>query len=249
MTELEKIEYAKFFLDQLAHGINPVDNTPVPEGDVASNARLLGCFFYVSDVLRQVIEMGGIPQKKPKKPTKAEFSLTNEQRMNIQTSEMPLMVREIANYLNSMIDRETTKKLSAMAINSWLLSIGALELFPLSNGKQGKRPTALGRELGIFTEEKSSPYGPFTMILFSPQAQQFIYDNVEAIVGLREEKRNTHPECQGKVWSAEQDERLVDLFQKGVPVLEIAETLKRSRVGVCERLKKLGLIKRRCDAK
>ena len=51
MTELEKISYAKSFLDQLANGINPLDGTPIPENDIANNVRLSRCFFFVSDIL------------------------------------------------------------------------------------------------------------------------------------------------------------------------------------------------------
>jgi hypothetical protein len=53
MTELEKIEYAKGFIDKLANGINPIDNSIVPEDDIVNNVRLSRCFFYVSDILRQ----------------------------------------------------------------------------------------------------------------------------------------------------------------------------------------------------
>ena len=59
MTELEKIAYAKSFMDKLAQGINPIDDTQIPEGDVANNVRLSRCFFYVSEILRQVIDNGG----------------------------------------------------------------------------------------------------------------------------------------------------------------------------------------------
>ena len=37
MTELEKIEYAKSFIDKLANGINPIDNKPASEGDIINN--------------------------------------------------------------------------------------------------------------------------------------------------------------------------------------------------------------------
>ena len=33
MTELEKIAYAKSFIDKLANGINPLDDTPIPDDD------------------------------------------------------------------------------------------------------------------------------------------------------------------------------------------------------------------------
>ena len=56
MTELEKIAYAKSFIDKLANGINPLEDTPIPEDDIVNNVRLSRCFFYVSDLLRQVYD-------------------------------------------------------------------------------------------------------------------------------------------------------------------------------------------------
>ena len=64
MTELEKIAYAKSFIDKLANGINPLDDTPIPDDDIANNVRLSRCFFYVSDILRQVYENGGVTKPK-----------------------------------------------------------------------------------------------------------------------------------------------------------------------------------------
>mgnify|MGYP003323203687 CR=1 FL=1 len=79
MTELEKIEYAKSFMDKLANGINPLDDTPVPEGDIVNHVRLSRCFFYVSDILRQVIENGGVtPPPKAPRGGKQAFALTEE---------------------------------------------------------------------------------------------------------------------------------------------------------------------------
>ena len=68
MTELETLERAKIYMEKLANGINPIDGSVIPDEDVVNNVRLSRCFFYVSDVLRQVIENGGVtPQKKSKK--------------------------------------------------------------------------------------------------------------------------------------------------------------------------------------
>ena len=55
MTELEKIERAKLYMDKLANGINPIDDTMAPDEDIINNVRLSRCFFYVSDILRQEI--------------------------------------------------------------------------------------------------------------------------------------------------------------------------------------------------
>ena len=40
MTELEKIERAKTYMEKLANGINPIDDTMVPDEDIINNVRL-----------------------------------------------------------------------------------------------------------------------------------------------------------------------------------------------------------------
>ena len=62
MTELETIQRAKMYMDKLAKGINPIDDTPVPENDAINNVRLSKCFAFVSDVLKRIVENGGMPQ-------------------------------------------------------------------------------------------------------------------------------------------------------------------------------------------
>ena len=248
MTELEKIEYAKSFIDKLANGINPLDDSPIPDNDIANNVRLSRCFFYVSDILRQVIENGGVQAVKASKPRKKEFDLTYEEREMIQVSEIPLTVSEISNYLNSLIDLDKTKKISASTINKWLLGLHMLEIVSQPNGKTRKMPSDQGREIGIFTEERTGQYGTYVTVLFSSSAQQFIYDNIDAVVDSKREKEGPLSEFHGRPWTEAHDECLIDLFKKNVPVSEIASTLKRTDGGIRSRLKRLGLIENRSDA-
>ncbi len=249
MTELEKIAYAKSFIDKLANGINPLDDTPIPKNDIANNVRLSRCFFYVSDILRQVVENGGVHPVKTAKQRKKEFVLTNEEREKIQISEIPLGIAEISNHLNALIDLKTTKKISATTINHWLLNLQLLEVVTLPNGRIRKLPTEQGKDLGIFAEERIGAYGTYIKVLFSSAAQQFIYDNIEAIIDSKNEKSGSLSEFQGRPWTEAHEECLVDLFKKNIPVSEIASTLKRTNGGIRSRLKKLGLIENRSDAK
>jgi hypothetical protein len=95
MTELEKIAYAKSFIDKLANGVNPIDDTVIPDGDVVNNVRLSRCFFYVSDILRQVIANGGVapaPQvkivEKKIKNSHITFCLSRQSCLNIPTFQL-----------------------------------------------------------------------------------------------------------------------------------------------------------------
>ena len=83
MTELEKIAYAKSFIDKLANGINPIDDSVIKDDDIVNNVRISRCFFYVSDVLRQIIDNGGISKKKAFIP----FDLTLEARSKFEYSD------------------------------------------------------------------------------------------------------------------------------------------------------------------
>lgn len=55
MTELEKMQRAKMYIDRLANGINPIDDAPAADSDIINNVRISRCLFYVSDILGQVI--------------------------------------------------------------------------------------------------------------------------------------------------------------------------------------------------
>lgn len=45
MTELEKIAYAKTYIEKLANGINPLTNQAVPDDDIINNVRISRCLF------------------------------------------------------------------------------------------------------------------------------------------------------------------------------------------------------------
>ncbi|MBO5269437.1 MAG: hypothetical protein J6B77_01540 [Clostridia bacterium] len=244
MTELEKIEYARTFMDKLANGINPLDDTPIPETDIVNNVRLSRCFFYVSDILRQVIENGGTAAPAPtpqKKERKKAFVLSEEERAGLRISERPITVSEIAERLNERIDPDKVKKISAVMINHWLVTEGYLEQVALANGKSRKMPTPSGEAIGIFAEEKTGQYGTYFNVLFRPQAQQFVYDHIAEIVELKSEKDDPLAEFHHRPWTEEHDAALTELFRKNASVSEMASLLKRTADGVRTRIKELGL--------
>ena len=186
MTELEKIEYAKTFIDKLANGINPLDGQPVAETDVVNNVRLSRCFFFVSDVLRRIIEVGGVYPVK--KSARIPFEITQEQLAAFQFSTYPISVSEITRRLNFLINRDVMKSLSHRSITNWLVSIGALSETTNSNGKTVKTPTEEGENLGISVDFRHGMYGDYHVVVYNRDAQQFIIDNIDAIISLANSK-------------------------------------------------------------
>ena len=180
MTELEKIAYAKSFIDKLANGINPLDDTPVPEGDLANNVRLSRCFFYVSNILGQVYENGGIGKVEKTIP----FSITPGQLANFETSPYSISGSEIAKKLAALVKNPLMKSFSVPKLNQWLMQKGFLYEITDPQGKPRKIPTEQGRALGVSAETKTGRDGEYIAVLFDAKAQRFIVNNIYEILNV-----------------------------------------------------------------
>ncbi len=192
MTELEKLEHARTYITKLANGINPLDDSVVPDGDTLNNVRLSRCFFYVSDILRQVIENGGVnPPSKASALKKLPFEISPEALCSFGFTKAPMTVSEIAKRVNFLIDTDNIKELKYTSITSWLLSIGMLEEAVSDDGKNTKRPTEAGNSVGIFTERRSNMYHEYEAVIYNLEAQHFIIDNLDAIIKINNTKKSS----------------------------------------------------------
>ena len=181
MTELEKMQRAQMYIDKLANGINPLDDSPTAETDVINNVRISRCLFFVSDILKNVIENGIATSRQPKAKL-VPFNISDEALVNFQYSEPPISLSEIVNRINALIDTERMKKLSYKNVASWLIDIGVLVEKPDEKGKMKKYPTETGEEIGIFVSTKQGRYGMYKTVLYNLPAQHFIMDNIEAVM-------------------------------------------------------------------
>ena len=183
MTELEKIAYAKTYVEKLANGINPLTDQPVPDSDSINNIRISRCLFYVSDLLRQIVEKGGISQRKAK-TGKVPFQLDYAARENFCYSETPIPISEITRRINELIQSEDMKKLNYKSILDWLIQAGFLVSAKNDDGTTTRKPTDNGMQLGITSEQRQRQNRIYTVVVYNKAAQQFILDNLDAAVEL-----------------------------------------------------------------
>lgn len=181
MTELEKIALAKACVDHLANGTNPLTGQPVPESDVVNHVRVSRCLFYVSDLLRQVMEQGGLSSRKGTQHL-VPFRLDYEARAAFRYSDAPITISEITRRINELIPGETMAKLNYKYILDWLTEAGLLMLQSDADGKVIRRPTVSGSQVGIAVEQRQSARGPYSVIVYDRAAQQFILDNLDAAI-------------------------------------------------------------------
>ena len=179
MTELETMQRAKMYLDQLAQGIDPITNLEMPNDSVLNNVRLARCFFYVSGVLEQVIAQGGVIGKKPKLQP---FAIDSAQLAKVQLSHEPIRITQLVEIINAAVENPQMKKLTTTAITNWLLEKGFLQKETGSDEKSRRVPTPNGLLIGLSTQIRQGQYGEYQAVLYNMDAQRFVLDNLQGIL-------------------------------------------------------------------
>ena len=178
MTEIEKIAYAKSFIDKLAIGIDPTDGTLIPDGEVALNPRLSKCFLYVADILSKIIEN---PSALAEMYKTHEWIVTSDVLARIECSALRVGISTFAKRVNDAL--RSTRKFTATEINNWLLREGYLTRIATSDKKTTKRPTQKGINLGITTDEVMKENGRTKYyVRCNMNAQCFIRDHLSEII-------------------------------------------------------------------
>lgn len=182
MTELEVMQRAKMYMDKLAQGVDPITGNELPEDALLNNVRLARCFFYVSGILQQVIDNGGIVGSRPKKNN---FIVTPQMMSRLAPADRPLRISEFTELLAAAADDPNTRRPTTTAITNWLLSKGFMEKIPSADGKQQRVPTEAGQRIGMYTETRQGQYGEYLAVYYSIEAQRFLLDHLGEIFGVQ----------------------------------------------------------------
>lgn len=187
MTELDKMKRAEMYLRKMAEGVNPLTDEYADDSDIINNVRIARCLYYVSDILQQVIANDGIVGTPPKqkKSKKSEFYITDEQRALLVPFERAAFAKDITEVINELTQDNNCKKFAARWISEYFVSIGMLTVF-----EEGKIATVEGKDFGIESEKKTNMYGKeYWTNKYSPDAQRFIIDNLEAIADFSKSEK------------------------------------------------------------
>jgi len=201
MTELERLWNAKDCMDRLAEGVDPTSGEILSNDTILNNVDLSRCFFFTSDILRQVIENNGAVTKQTRrKSVLSPFVLSDNLLSNLEITETPTMIKQFTDRINGLVDDSVMQKLKVTALTTWLVNNGFL-CEEIVNDKKRKKPTKLGEKLGISSEERESQYGGYLAILYNESAQRHIVNNLEQIIAIsnREKRRGEDTQDMGTV--------------------------------------------------
>lgn len=192
-------------------------------------------------------DLDGFSEKgKKSKTRKGEFYLNPEDAEKFEYSQY-YYISDIKERLNNICSAQNVKKVTVAAIWDYLVFAG-LAVEEERGGRFVKVPTESGMELGIKTVDKVSQSGFEYQLLMYPEAVQKRV--VEYFAGFRDkngsEDGGAMPGNQrsnyGRPWTDEEEERLINEFQSGLKMTEIAKIHGRTNGSIQARLEKHGLI-------
>lgn len=107
----------------------------------------------------------------------------------IEISDTPVPVSNIVERINVFVDTDKMKKITYRNVTDWLIGVGMLMTQTRFDGVKNKRPTVQGEALGITTEHRRRMNGDeYTVVLYNRAAQEFIIDNIDAIISMINDK-------------------------------------------------------------
>ena len=179
MTELETMQHAKNYIDALANGIDPLTGEVIKDDSVINNIRISRCLFYVSDVLRQVIDNGGVVGQVTKT---VEFTIAPDQLALVQIREYPVRITELMDALYHAVGNPQMKRPSAKKFTDRLIEKGCMAQITDSIGKTHRIPTDRGVRMGMSTRLRQSRDGEYQAVYYDGNMQRFLLDNLAEIL-------------------------------------------------------------------
>lgn len=165
-----KIKTAQKWIRKMANGINPIDESIIPNDDIVNNIHISRCLFYVADLLEEVTKQNS----KRDKDYELAFDLKPELKSQVRIVDKT-GITNFTREINKVLPLNM-KPLRYVKILQWLISNKYLE------EKDNKKiPTDTGKAIGISAGIKEGPNGTYWAIEYNSTAQRYILDNINNI--------------------------------------------------------------------
>lgn len=178
-TEFEKMEKAKIVLTKIAKGIDPLSGEQIKEEGFLNDPKIIRCFYFVAEVLDNVIN--GAYSNRGK-----DFIITPEQKSRVRFPEGMIGVNEFSRCINMCIDPLKSKNLTGTELNRRLKKMGVLgeELNP-ATGKMKTVTNSDSEKYGFEMVRRSFNDDEYDMAVMNDNGKKYLLDNIEEIMGIQ----------------------------------------------------------------
>ncbi|MCD7746959.1 MAG: hypothetical protein LUI61_01240 [Firmicutes bacterium] len=187
MEENELLRRAKYYMDCLASGVNPITEKPFEDVKELDDPRFAKCFSFISGALwSKMSGFGGGSQRRSEReimPSREKFSLTEEQKASVTISDDYVGINTVAAHINEVIDQNRMYGVSGGKLAESLVALGFLSVTDAPDGSHIRTATEKGTVAGIMTVQHLDALGrDFRQNVYSPEMQRYIVDNIESII-------------------------------------------------------------------
>ena len=176
--DLNKLETAIIYMDRLADGKDPVNNTQIDHVPI-NDPNVIRCLWFVKEVLQAVSRNNG--KVGPGKPKAAEFPLECLEKFQYEGDKS---ITYFLNQLKDLAEDPQVKGIAPKRITDWLKAKGYLDVkINKYTGKNETVVTEAAGEFGIYTEPRVSSMGrEYNAVLYNQKAQEYLVSNMQKIL-------------------------------------------------------------------
>ncbi|MCX7711427.1 MAG: hypothetical protein N2484_16425 [Clostridia bacterium] len=180
IADYEKMEKAKNLLQKIAKGVDPLTGELIAEDSFLNDPRIIRCFYYVSEVLENVIQ-GAYSKSSGKN---ADFIITAEQKSRVVFSEGKIGVNEFSRCINQCIDASRSKKMTGVGLNKRLKKLGLLSEVETNDGKTRTVTNEQSAQYGIETEKRTFKGVEYDAVVINDQGKKYLLEHIEDIMKI-----------------------------------------------------------------
>ncbi|MFJ5770260.1 hypothetical protein [Psychrobacillus sp. NPDC093180] len=175
-----KLLESKLVLENLAHGINPIDGSSIGADHLLNKPQVIRHLFVLLNFLDSEFEKTQRKRSKGKRPSKVVLTL--EQLERVELPEGLIGINEFARAVNVVIDETVSKKLSGAVINRKLKEIGVLSEEKLQDNKT--RTVVNDNSIAYGIESIESYYNgrPYRRVVFNDLGKEFLMKNIVNLI-------------------------------------------------------------------
>lgn len=178
--ETEKIEKAKDMMGKIASGRNPLSGEQLVGDNLLSDASMVRCFYFVTEVLDNVLQSSLNGRNRI-----TVFAITPEQKSKVVLPENPIGVNEFSRCINACLNLNESKKLTGVELNRRLKKLGVLSEEVTEEGKRRTIINTSSAEYGFETERKSYNGVEYDKIVMNAAGKKYLIDNIENIMAVQ----------------------------------------------------------------
>ena len=145
--EQSKLDVAIKYVERIADGCNPVNNTPLENDDILNNPNIIRCMYFIKDVLEEVQNNGGMVGGKTGKEPTLPFPIEILEKFSYLEDKS---ITHVLNQIYEPIADMNVKKVSVTKVTAALKEDGYLLDEPNpETGKTTKPPISNPRKRKI----------------------------------------------------------------------------------------------------